>query len=25
MKNIEDPNPDWSLEFRWIGINYCED
>jgi hypothetical protein len=25
MKNIEEPNPDWSLEFVWIGINYCED
>jgi hypothetical protein len=25
MKNIEEPNPDWSLEFMWIGINYYED
>jgi hypothetical protein len=25
MKNIEEPNPDWSLEFVWIGINYYED
>jgi hypothetical protein len=24
MKNIEKPNPDWSLEFMWIGINYYE-
>jgi hypothetical protein len=25
MKNIEEPNPDWSSEFLWIGINYYED
>jgi hypothetical protein len=25
IKNIEEPNPDWSSEFRRIGINYYED
>jgi hypothetical protein len=25
MKNILGPNPDWSLEFVWIGISYYED
>jgi hypothetical protein len=25
MKKIEEPNPDWSLKFVWIGINYYED
>jgi hypothetical protein len=25
MKNIEEPNPDWPSEFKWIGINYYED
>jgi hypothetical protein len=24
-KNIEEPNPDWSSKFMWIGINYYED
>jgi hypothetical protein len=25
MKNIEEPNPNWSSEFGRIGINYYED
>jgi hypothetical protein len=25
MKNIEEPNPEWSSEFGWIGINYYEE
>jgi hypothetical protein len=25
LKNIEEPNPDWSLEFGWVGISYYED
>jgi hypothetical protein len=25
VKNIEDPNPDWSSEFMCIGINYNDD
>ena len=25
MKNIEEPNPDWSSEFVRIGINYYDD
>jgi hypothetical protein len=25
MKTIAEPIPDWSSEFRWIGINYYED
>jgi hypothetical protein len=24
-KNIKEPNPDWPLEFMWIGINYYKD
>jgi hypothetical protein len=25
MKNIEEPYPDWSSEFGWVGISYYED
>jgi len=25
MKNIEEPNPDWSSEFLCIGLNYYKD